>query len=543
MAADALDEDHVQLVAQVRRLRGTGILHAEGGCVVEVPSDALRREVVVRNEVRHRDRLEVSAHFRHVTQRGAGCLRQPVRGVPDLRPGEGAFGLSSALLEAVHLGGDHHVPDPDVRLQRTGHAHEEQRLRPKPGDKLKCEGGSGHIARISRLDDSNPPRTAGNASDFDPCSGYMDEFLGVDEVRPHGGVLHGKGRKNHHGGLSLGHDFTVVPSAAPYTPVVTGPAATTEVEQEGFSLQPHALPSKPRKSTRRSEADAVPDIPRPLVAILTALPLEYEAVRTRLGELENHVHPQGTRAKVGRLAGTPWHVALVRIGEKSLNAAVLTERVVNWLQPEGVIFVGVAGSLKKDVRIGDVVVATKVVAYQGGKQAKDGFHIRPDAWHASHALEGAAFDALGTKAHFKPIAAGDVVLDDDASTLAEHIRHHYNDAVAIEMEANGISHAAELSRRVDALIIRGISDLANGLKSEADASGSQVRAAANAAEAALATVREMAPAPDSAALGPSRPTPPEAPAQYGGDHLDQRYGVYHGPVIGKVVNNNFQRPE
>ncbi|WAZ25264.1 5'-methylthioadenosine/S-adenosylhomocysteine nucleosidase [Streptomyces cinnabarinus] len=286
----------------------------------------------------------------------------------------------------------------------------------------------------------------------------------------------------------------------------------------------------------------MPDIPRPIVAILTALPLEYEAVRTRLGELETLVHPQGTRAKVGRLDGTPWHVALVRTGEKSLNAAVLTERVINWLQPQAVIFVGVAGSLKKDVAIGDVVVATKVVAYQGGKQTKEGFHVRPDAWHASHALEGAAFDALGTKAHYKPIAAGDVVLDDDASALAKHIKHHYNDAVAIEMEANGISHAAELSRRVDALVIRGISDLANGLKSEADASGSQVRAAANAAEAALATVREMVPAPQATASAPPAPTPAEAPAQYAGDHHDHRYGVYHAPVIGKVVYNNPPRP-
>ncbi|WP_327400346.1 5'-methylthioadenosine/S-adenosylhomocysteine nucleosidase [Streptomyces sp. NBC_01288] len=281
-------------------------------------------------------------------------------------------------------------------------------------------------------------------------------------------------------------------------------------------------------------------VPDPIVAILTALPLEYEAVHSRLGDLRTYVHESGTRVKVGQLEGTPWYVGLVRSGEKALNAAVLTERVITWLRPQAVIFVGVAGSLKKDVGLGDVVVATKVHAYQGGKQTPEGFLVRPDAWHASHRLEEAAFDALGSKAHFKPIAAGDIVLDDEASTIAAHIRKHYNDAVAVEMEANGVVHAAHLSGRVDAIIIRGISDLANGLKNEADVSGSQPRAAANAAEAAIATLHKLEPIGATVLPGPAAMEPQ---AHYGGDHYDNRHSVNYGPVTGKVVHNYPPPPQ
>ena len=277
------------------------------------------------------------------------------------------------------------------------------------------------------------------------------------------------------------------------------------------------------------------DAKPPTVVILTALPLEHEAVLTRLTDLEPLVHETGTRAKIGPLASTPWQVALVQMGEKAVNAAVLTERIITWLRPQALLFVGVAGSLKKDVRLGDVVIATKVYAYHGGKQTLEGFLARPDSWPVSHRLEQAAFDALGTSAHFKPIAAGDVVLDDAASELAEHIRTNYNDAVAIEMEGNGVAHAAHLSGRLDAVVIRGISDLANGRKGRADASGSQLRAAANAADAALAVLRKLQPV----ATATSVPAPAEAelPARYGGDHYDHRHNVNYGPVTGKIVNN------
>jgi nucleoside phosphorylase len=203
-----------------------------------------------------------------------------------------------------------------------------------------------------------------------------------------------------------------------------------------------------------------------------------------------------------------------------VNAAALTMRIVAWLRPEALFFVGVAGSLKSDIGLGDVVVATKVYGIHGGRQTPDGFHARPEAWHGSHRLVQTARSALrGMRdVHFKPIAVGDVVLADDRSVLGEHIRRHYNDACAIEMEGSGAAHAAHLSGQLDALVVRGISDLANAEKHNADVSGSQSHAAERAAIAVTAVLRKQQPAGSPA--GPLQPlnslaasrTPTAAPA-------------------------------
>ncbi|GAA4074964.1 5'-methylthioadenosine/S-adenosylhomocysteine nucleosidase [Streptomyces shaanxiensis] len=283
----------------------------------------------------------------------------------------------------------------------------------------------------------------------------------------------------------------------------------------------------------------------PTIVVLTALPVEHEAVRAQLGPLRTIKHETGTRAFVGPLEGTPWQVALVQMGEGAVNAAVLTERAITWLRPQAVLFVGVAGSLKKKkVKLGDVVFATKVYAYHGGRATTDGFKVRPDAWRVSQRLDQAARDVLGTKAHFKPIAAGDVLLDSELSAVAKHLKDHYEDAVAIEMEGNGVAHAAHLSDRVDAAIIRGISDLANGRKAKADASGSQARAAANAAEAAFAILRDLSPfrpadAGRTAGTNTTRADGSADSYSYGGDHHDHRNNINYAPVVGKIV---YQQP-
>ncbi len=247
--------------------------------------------------------------------------------------------------------------------------------------------------------------------------------------------------------------------------------------------------------------------------VLTALPLEYGAVCKHLVDTEEDIHPEGTWITRGRLADSDWHVALAEVGEGAVTTAVLTERIVSWLDPDVLFFVGVAGSLKDDVAVGDVVVATKVYGIHGGKQTPEGFMVRPEAWRSSHRLEQVARHSVRGKAHLKPIAVGDVVLADAKSAIAAHLRLHYNDAAAIEMEGSGIAHAAHLSGHLDALVIRGISDRADAGKAEADSSGSQQKAADQAAEALVTILRRLPPFKrrSRASSGDSASDPQEGP--------------------------------
>ncbi|WP_240437544.1 5'-methylthioadenosine/S-adenosylhomocysteine nucleosidase [Sciscionella marina] len=218
---------------------------------------------------------------------------------------------------------------------------------------------------------------------------------------------------------------------------------------------------------------------------MTALPVEHEAMCAHLSNIGVHRHQAGTVFKTGHLEGTD--VAVACIGQGNNTAASLAERAIAEFQPFAMFFVGVAGGLRPWLELGDVVFGTRIYAYHGGKQQDQDFLARPRAWEASHLLEQEArllarsAKASELQVHFDPIAAGEVVLNSQDSTLGEQLRHNYNDAVAIEMESAGIATAGQLNHDVHVATIRGISDHADGNKERVDATGSQSAAADNAA--------------------------------------------------------------
>jgi nucleoside phosphorylase len=250
-----------------------------------------------------------------------------------------------------------------------------------------------------------------------------------------------------------------------------------------------------------------PQPPSAVIVVLTALKLEYLAVRELLTGHQTLRHEDGLIVEAGTLPGTGWTVAVAELGPGTMSAASATQVVRGWLRPRAVFFVGVAGGLRREMPLGDVVVATKVYAYGGGRETDQGFQARPQAWPGPEWLLQEARLALRSgdwgrprdpaapvpEAHFKPIAAGDVLLDGDESALARRLREHYQDAVAVEMEGSGVAHAAHLLGGLSVLIVRGISDHADGRKGAADQEGSQPRAAANAARAALAVIAALDP--------------------------------------------------
>ncbi|MFB9832003.1 5'-methylthioadenosine/S-adenosylhomocysteine nucleosidase family protein [Actinoallomurus acaciae] len=243
----------------------------------------------------------------------------------------------------------------------------------------------------------------------------------------------------------------------------------------------------------------------PTVVILTAIDLEYEAVRKHLRDVRTHTHPAGTLFEVGDVAGITGRVALAAMGEGNTGAAAIAERSIALFQPRLLLFVGIAGALKDDIRLGDVVVPTRVYGYHGGREDSLGFRARPRSYEAPHALlqraqfvnrrgdwtpEGA--DPLdGPRCHFKPIAAGEVLLDSRSSPLARRLKDHYNDAAAVEMESAGVAIAGHLNQSLPVLIVRGISDHADGSKGVTDKKGSQDTAARHAAAFAFALIRDL----------------------------------------------------
>jgi nucleoside phosphorylase len=251
-------------------------------------------------------------------------------------------------------------------------------------------------------------------------------------------------------------------------------------------------------------APAASHIPTPRVerwvVILTALDIETKAVLPHLVECSSRTHNRGTIYFTGMCDGKdgPWRVAVAEIGMGNVRAAIHAERAIAEFSPKLAMFVGVAGGLK-DVRLGDVVAASKVVGYEGGKAAEV-FKSRPDVGNTSHRLEqraryevhrgdwlkrikaatGGPASDRNPVAKVGPIAAGEKVVTSRASPTGAVIDQIASDALAVEMEGSGFLSAAHACEGLPAIVIRGISDLVEK-KTESDAAGWQPKAAAHAA--------------------------------------------------------------
>lgn len=243
----------------------------------------------------------------------------------------------------------------------------------------------------------------------------------------------------------------------------------------------------------------------PRAVMLTALPIEYMAVRIHLTDLREEMHPQGTIYERGKFIanGKSWEVGIVEVGAGNASAGVEAERAIAYFNPSVILFVGVAGGIK-DVAIGDVVAATKVYGYESGK-AKQKFQPRPDLGLSTYSLiqraraESKKSDwlqrltsapASNPCVFVAPIAAGEKVVASSKSNVFKFIQLNYGDAVAVEMEGRGLLQAAHANHQVSALVIRGISDLIDG-KSEADAGGSQEMAARHASAFAFEILAKL----------------------------------------------------
>ncbi|WP_143162741.1 phosphorylase family protein, partial [Couchioplanes caeruleus] len=124
-----------------------------------------------------------------------------------------------------------------------------------------------------------------------------------------------------------------------------------------------------------------------VVVIVTALEEEASAVVGHLDGVRWQRHPTGQRVRVGSFGGAvlEWQVIVTEVGRGNEQAAIATERAVEQFQAQVALIVGVAGGLK-DVRVGDVVVATDVFGYEYGRDEDLEFRPRSKVASASFPL-------------------------------------------------------------------------------------------------------------------------------------------------------------
>lgn len=258
---------------------------------------------------------------------------------------------------------------------------------------------------------------------------------------------------------------------------------------------------------REAKAQQEMETAKPELAavVLTALPEELGAVRAQLesegAEITEKVVKGGGLYYKATLGGdhVTWTVYVSYTEATSSSAAAgAVDALVNF-DPVIAIFVGIAGGIaEKGVKLGDVIAATEVLDYDGGKETPKGFIPRTRQFHAAHALKQLASFTMLDEAwrerllspaptlelgqpavHIEPIAAGSKVVASTDSDTYKLVRQTADRAVAVEMEGSGFLGAVQRYSG-DAIVVRGISDLIDG-KELADRANVRKQAAANAA--------------------------------------------------------------
>lgn len=247
------------------------------------------------------------------------------------------------------------------------------------------------------------------------------------------------------------------------------------------------------------------------ILVLTALSIERDAVISHLADVKLEKHPEvGTDYHRGFYASPSGNIDVVvgRTDQTNINAALETERGLQYYKPSHAFYVGVAGGLK-DVKVGDIVIGSDVIGYERGKAEDDVFKPRPQFGASSYDIERAAnsyaisssWKAIATSlvdARFAPeisvfsgtIASGEKVDASYKSTLHKHIKVNASHALAIEMEGLGFLRVCMTRPAIKSLLLRGISDLVND-KGEMDGKGSQTYASKNVAAFLFGLISEL----------------------------------------------------
>lgn len=206
-----------------------------------------------------------------------------------------------------------------------------------------------------------------------------------------------------------------------------------------------------------------------MIGIICAMQEERDALLSLMSDVKKetgknimyHGMPLDNKYFVGKLENKD--VVLAHSGVGKVYAAIVTTNIIFKYKPELIINVGCAGSLNKDIHVGDTVIATRVADWDVDVPGWDR-SIQSDKM--SFACDG-HFNKLVSKLKNKQkVMLGYIVSGDEfiyKKSQVNTIKRYFPDALCGEMEGSSIACTC-YAYGVPVSIIRSISDetLING---------------------------------------------------------------------------------
>lgn len=200
------------------------------------------------------------------------------------------------------------------------------------------------------------------------------------------------------------------------------------------------------------------------VGIIGAMEIEVEALKKHM-KVRRTVNKACMEFCEGVLSGR--EVVVVRSGIGKVNAAVCTQILVDDFQADTVINTGIAGSLKAEINIGDIVVSTDLVHHDmdavnfgyplGQIPQMDVFSFKADERLAELAKKACEEVNPEIQVFQGRIVSGDQFIADKETK--KRIVSNF-DGYCTEMEGAAIAQAAYLNK-IPFVVLRAISDKAD----------------------------------------------------------------------------------
>ncbi|PYZ97177.1 5'-methylthioadenosine/S-adenosylhomocysteine nucleosidase [Alteribacter lacisalsi] len=165
-------------------------------------------------------------------------------------------------------------------------------------------------------------------------------------------------------------------------------------------------------------------------------------------------------------------VIITRCGVGKVNAAVTTQILIDYCGADRIVFTGVAGALHKELEVGDIVVSTACQQHDldasplGFKKGEVPMFDGPSVFPADETLIKSAYTAAETVGGVQVMKG--IVLSGDQFVADRDLVNELSDTfngVCVEMEGAAVAHAAMVNR-IPYVVIRSISDKANGEAAE-----------------------------------------------------------------------------
>ena len=201
------------------------------------------------------------------------------------------------------------------------------------------------------------------------------------------------------------------------------------------------------------------------IGIIVAMEEELESILDIMDNIEEK-EIYGLTFKTGQIEKNK--IIVVKCGVGKVNAARVTQILIDNFKVEGIINVGSAGSCNDELEIGDIVIGKKLVQHDFDITAfghEKGFISNVGQYVESDEQLIVKIEKIIKRINDKDfnikvgtIASGDIFCTE--SKMKEKIRNKFN-ADCIEMEGSAIAQVCKLDK-IPFLVVRSISDKPNG---------------------------------------------------------------------------------